>query len=179
MYNHVVQFLQFKLLETEDILMSDTEESASKALEAGPQYIGLNAARAMATSVGWSRSQTISIVQVPLIAAVATIVFAADPPYEVFPLMIAGCTAGVLLNITWFAIIRRAGTWIDFFNKHLADLERVGSGAPVAVFSSPEFLNTASRWGANKTLKAYAWILGSLWLLAIPYLTFRQFPQLF
>lgn len=145
-------------------------------LSTAAQYIGINAARAVATSVGWSRSQTIILIQVPLIAAIATFIAVTKPSGQPFRLMVAGCIAGLIANVTWLAIIKRTGTWVEFFNERLADIELISTDAPVPIFSSEKFDQTAARWGAGKTLYLFASIGSVLWVIMLWYIINGQYP---
>ncbi len=148
-------------------------------LPLGAMYIGLNAARAMATSVGWSRSQTIIAVQISLVAGVLASFAASDAPYSrtKFMLMVVGCAVGLIVNIAWWAIVQRTGTWTSFFNDSLQRIEQLG--APILVFESQRFSDTAARWGARNTLRFFILLATLFWILILAYIIDSQYPSLF
>lgn len=125
-------------------------------LEPNAQYVGINSARGVAVHVGWLRSATLIFIEASLLAAIFTFIFAAEQPYKAFGLMVVICIAGLLASGTWMTIIARSGTWVDFDNRKLAEIELVGV-ALVKVFSDDEFRKIAGGWGAGRILWLFAW----------------------
>lgn len=146
-------------------------------LDPNAQYLGTHAARAAAFNVGWSRSATIIIALISLLATVFAFILGTDPPYKAFRLMIVSCLAGMITSLAWIRIANRTGEWVAFDNSKLAELERVGR-ALVQIFNSPEFERIARGVGAGIILKLFSRGSLFLWIGILLYIVNSQYPDI-
>lgn len=144
-----------------------------EGVPAGAMFIGLSALRNGAINRRWTRS----IVFITLHSAAFT--YVAQEMKNVVPgddllTIKMFATLGVVFGILWILLNQLTERWVGFYSDSLGELETVGDGAPIQVFSSSLFVQLERLPGFRLTLMGFAWTAFFGWMSFATYLFILQ-----